>query len=44
MKAVVARLQVKHLAEQVKLENEVREEEFREEMAQRELEIGRAHV
>lgn len=36
MKAAVANLQ---LAEQVKWENKVREEEFREEMAQRELEL-----
>ena len=36
MKAAVANLQ---LAEQVKRENKVREEEFREEMAQRELEL-----
>lgn len=39
IKAAVANLQAKQSAEQVKRENEVREEEFCEEMAQRELEL-----
>ena len=39
MKAAVANLQAKQLAEHVKRENEFHEEEFHEEMAQRELEL-----
>ena len=39
IKAAVANLQAKQLAEQVKRENQVREEEFREETAQMELEL-----
>jgi len=36
MKAAIASLQAKQLAERVKRDNEVREEEFRGEMAQKE--------
>ena len=39
MKAAIASLQVKQLIERVKRDNEVREEELREEMAQKELEL-----
>jgi len=42
MKAVTARLKAKQLAERVKRDNEVREEEFREEMAQIRIETGTA--
>ena len=38
IKAAIASLQAKHLAERVRRDNEVREQEFQEEMAQRELE------
>ena len=39
IKAAVPNLQAKQLAEQVKREKEVREQEFRDDMAQRELEL-----
>ena len=38
IKAAIANLQAKQLAERVKRDNEVREQEFQEEMAQKELE------
>ena len=38
IKAAIASLQAKQLAERVKRDNEVREREFKEEMAQKELE------
>jgi len=38
IKAAIASLQAKQLAERVKRDNEVREEEFQEEMVQKELE------